>query len=138
MTILTPHAPVRRSAHLLAALAAAALLPLAASTYAQPAPKQAVLATGLANPWALAPLPDKRFLLTERAGKLWLLNAQGQKQAELAGLPPVAYGGQGGLLDVVADSQFASNRRIYFCYSEPGADSATNSTALASARIATV
>ena len=99
-------------------------------------PRQQILATGLAYAWAIAPLPDQRFVLSERAGKLWLLDAQGQKQSELAGVPPVAYGGQGGLLDVVADSQFASNRRIYFCYSEPGADAGTNSTALASARIA--
>ena len=99
-------------------------------------PRQQILATGLAYAWAIAPLPDQRFVLSERAGKLWLLDAQGQKQSELAGVPPVAYGGQGGLLDVVADSQFASNRRIYFGYSEPGADAGTNSTALASARIA--
>ena len=110
---------------------------LAASAWAQPAsPKTEVLADGLAHPWAIAPLPDQRFVLSERAGKLWLLDAKGQKQAELQGVPPVAYGGQGGLLDVVADSQFAANRRIYFCYSEPGADKDTNSTALATARIA--
>ena len=99
-------------------------------------PKPEVLASGLANPWAIAPLPDQRWLLSERTGKLWLLNAQGAKQAELKGVPGVAFGGQGGLLDVVADSQFASNRRIYFCYSEPGQDRDTNSTALASARVA--
>ena len=117
----------------------AAVLALAASAPCQAQmaePPHKVLATGLANPWALAPLPDKRFVLSERAGKLWLLDAQGHKQSELAGVPPVAFGGQGGLLDVVADSQFASNRRIYFCYSEPGADKDTNSTALATARIA--
>ncbi|WP_395023772.1 PQQ-dependent sugar dehydrogenase [Comamonas odontotermitis] len=104
---------------------------------AQPAlPRPEVLANGLANPWAIAPLPDQRWLLSERAGKLWLLNAQGIKQTELKGVPAVAFGGQGGLLDVVADSQFASNRRIYFCYSEPGQDKETNSTALGSARVA--
>ena len=125
-----------RAAVAISAAMASALLPWSAAQ-AQPAPpKQELIATGLANAWALAPLPDQRFVLSERAGKLWLLNAQGHKQNELAGLPPVAYGGQGGLLDVVADSQFASNRRIYFCYSEPGADKTTNSTALATARIA--
>ena len=116
---------------------AAGLLTLATAAHAQPAaPKAQVLATGLAHPWAIAPLPDQRWLLSERAGKLWLLDANGHKQAALPGVPPVAYGGQGGLLDVVADSQFAANRRIYFCYSEPGASAGTNSTALASARIA--
>ena len=110
---------------------------VAGSALAQPAlPKPEVLVSGLANPWAIAPLPDERWLLSERAGKLWLLNAQGTKQTELKGVPAVAFSGQGGLLDVVADSQFASNRRIYFCYSEPGQDKDTNSTALASARVA--
>lgn len=136
MTILTPKASCRRPAQPLAALAAATLVALAASAHAQSAPRQEVVATGFANPWAIAPLPDQRFVLSERIGKLWLLDANGRKQAELAGVPPVAFGGQGGLLDVVADSQFASNRRIYFCYAEPGTDKTTNSTALASARIA--
>ena len=125
---------MRTSLRLLMA-GSAALLALNAAAQ-NPPPRQEVLASGFANAWAIAPLPDQRFVLSERAGKLWLLDAKGQKQSELAGVPPVAFGGQGGLLDVVADSQFASNRRIYFCYSEPGADVGTNSTALASARIA--
>ncbi|MEG2050382.1 MAG: PQQ-dependent sugar dehydrogenase, partial [Comamonas sp.] len=118
---------------LLAGGAAALALNAAAQN---PPPRQEVLASGFANAWAIAPLPDQRFVLSERAGKLWLLDAKGQKQSELTGVPPVAFGGQGGLLDVVADSQFASNRRIYFCYSEPGSEAGANSTALASARIA--
>ena len=111
------------------------LLALAAGAQGT-APRQEVLATGIANGWAIAPLPDQRFVLSERAGKLWLLDGKGQKQSELSGVPPVDFGGQGGLLDVVADSQFASNRRIYFCYAEPGPEKGTNSTALATARIA--
>ena len=111
------------------------LLALAASAQGT-VPRQEVLATGIANGWAIAPLPDQRFVLSERAGKLWLLDGKGQKQSELSGLPPVDFGGQGGLLDVVADSQFASNRRIYFCYAEPGSEKGTNSTALGSARMA--
>lgn len=134
---LRQRSPVRLAASLVAALATslAVLLPSGASAQTQE-PRQQILVTGLANAWAIAPLPDQRFVLSERAGKLWLLDAQGQKQAELTGVPPVAYGGQGGLLDVVADSQFASNRRIYFCFSEPGTEAGSNSTALASARIA--
>jgi glucose/arabinose dehydrogenase len=60
---------------------------------------------------------------------------KGEKQAvEVAGVPDVAAGGQGGLLDVVTDSGFASNRTIYFCFSEPG-PGRSNSTALARARL---
>lgn len=50
----------------------------------------------------------------------------------VAGLPAVAAGGQGGLLDVILDSDFAANRSLYFCFSEPGPGN-TNSTALARA-----
>ncbi|QXZ11398.1 PQQ-dependent sugar dehydrogenase [Comamonas sp. Y33R10-2] len=123
----------------LAALTGCSLLALAACAQST-APRQEVLATGIANGWAIAPLPDQRFVLSERAGKLWLLDGKGQKQSELSGVPTVDFGGQGGLLDVVADSQFASNRRIYFCYAEPGSDKTgdkdMNSTALGTARIA--
>ncbi len=124
------------------ALGASGLLAVCAASTAQaqsaaPAlPQPTVVGSGYLNPWAIAPLPDKRFLLTERGGKLWLLDADGRKQSELQGVPKVVDAGQGGLLDVVADSQFASNRRIYFCFSEAGSQAGTNSTALATARIA--
>ena len=93
------------------------------------------VASGLQNPWALAFLPDGRFLVTERTGRLRLLAADGKALATVAGLPEIAAGGQGGLLDVVTDSDFARNRMLYFCYSEPAATGPANSTALASARL---
>jgi glucose/arabinose dehydrogenase len=96
-----------------------------------------VVVSGLQNPWAVAFLPDGRFLVTERAGRMRLLSADGKSSAVLAGLPAVAAGGQGGLLDVVTDSGFARNRTLYFCYSEPAATGAGNSTALASAALST-
>ena len=95
-----------------------------------------VLATGLQNPWGLAFLPDGRFLVTERPGRMRVLQADGRAGAPLAGLPPIATGGQGGLLDVVTDSAFASNRTLYFCFSEPGEGGRGNSTALARATLA--
>ena len=94
-----------------------------------------IVASGLQNPWALAFLPDGRFLVTERAGPLRLLAADGRASASVAGLPEIAAGGQGGLLDVVTDSDFARNRTLYFCYSEPAATGRANSTALASASL---
>ena len=93
------------------------------------------MASGLDHPWAVAFLPQGRFLVTERPGRMRVVNAQGALGAPLAGLPEVAAGGQGGLLDVVLDSGFAANRTVYFCYSEPG-PGRTNSTALARARLA--
>jgi glucose/arabinose dehydrogenase len=97
------------------------------------------VATGLQNPWAVAFLPDGQFLVTERPGSLRVVSADGKLGAPVAGLPEVAAGGQGGLLDVVLDSGFTQNRVIYFCFSEPasgaGANSRANSTALASATL---
>ncbi|AXQ27203.1 PQQ-dependent sugar dehydrogenase [Solimonas sp. K1W22B-7] len=91
------------------------------------------VASGLAHPWAMAFLPDGRILVTEKPGRMRLVNAQGGLSAPLAGVPAVAYGGQGGLLDVVLDPQFAQTQRIYFSYSEPRKDG--NGTAVAHARL---
>jgi len=88
----------------------------------------------LQHPWALAFLPEGRFLVTERPGRLRVIEPDGRKSDPVTGLPEVAAGGQGGLLDVITDSAFAKNRTIYFCYSEPG-QGTTNSTALARARL---
>ena len=95
------------------------------------------VASGLEHPWALAFLPDGRYLVTERPGRMRIVAAAGRLLAPLTGLPPIAAGGQGGLLDVLLDSDFSSNRTLYFCFSEPGADGngAVNSTALARAQL---
>ncbi len=102
-----------------------------------PAAVRAVpVAQGLENPWALAFLPGAGMVVTERPGRMRLIRPDGTLAAPLTGLPPVAAGGQGGLLDVVADSAFADNRTLYWCYAEPAADGgAGNSTALARGRL---
>lgn len=93
-----------------------------------------VVAQGLEHPWAVAFLPQGRFLVTERPGRMRVVEANGGLGPPLAGVPEVVARGQGGLLDVVLDSGFATNRTLYFCFAEPGAGSA-NSTALARARL---
>ena len=104
-------------------------------SYAQSTRSQ-TLATGLQNPWALAFLPNGRFLVTERVGRLRVIEADGKLKEPVKGLPEVAVGGQGGLLDVVLDSDFVRNRRLYFCFSEPDPNhSNLNSTALARATL---
>ncbi|HVE52204.1 MAG TPA: PQQ-dependent sugar dehydrogenase [Ramlibacter sp.] len=114
-----------------AALIFAASLPAGASAQTV---RPETVASGLEHPWAVAFLPGGRFLVTERPGRMRIVNAQGMLGEALKGVPRVAAGGQGGLLDVVLDSGFASNRTLYFCFSEPG--SGGNSTALARARLA--
>lgn len=76
-------------------------------------------------------------MVTERPGRLRIVGADGQLAAPVAGLPQIAAGGQGGLLDVLADSAFGKNRTLYFyfCFSEPDASGSADSTALARARL---
>ena len=64
------------------------------------------VAAGLEHPWALAFLPDGRYLVTERPGRMRIVEAGGRLNAPLKGLPAIATAGQGGLLDVVLDSDF--------------------------------
>lgn len=94
-----------------------------------------VVAEGLVHPWSVAFLPDGRFLVSERPGRLRIVQADGRVGVPLAGMPRVAAGGQGGLLDVVLDRNFAHNQTLYFCYAERG-DGGSNGTALARARLA--
>jgi aldose sugar dehydrogenase len=91
------------------------------------------VAQGLEHPWAVAFLPQGRFLVTERPGRMRIVEADGKVGPPLAGVPRVATGGQAGLFDLILDSGFASNRTIFFCFSEPGLGG--NSTALARARL---
>ncbi len=123
-------AGARLAAACTACILAVSLAPQAAAQQVRAEP----VASGLEHPWAVAFLPQGRFLVTERPGRMRVIDAQGRLGAPLAGLPEVAARGQGGLLDVVTDSGFAANRTIYFCFSEPG--SGGNSTALARARLA--
>ena len=117
------------------ALAALGLLGTAAAPALANQPKVAVVAHGLVNPWGLAFLPDGRMLVTERPGRMRLVGTDGRLSPPLPGLPPVAAEGQGGLLDVVTDPRFASNRLVYWSYSETAADGDGNGTAVARARL---
>lgn len=76
------------------------------------------LADGIGRPWAVVPLPDGRLLLTEKSGFMEIRDAQGKLLAKVTGFPAVDDRGQGGLLDVVPDPEFAQNKIIYWAYSE--------------------
>ncbi|MDP3803290.1 PQQ-dependent sugar dehydrogenase [Brevundimonas sp.] len=78
-----------------------------------------VVASGLVEPWGLALLPDGRWLVTERPGRLRIVTAEGSVGEPVAGLPAVDPRGQGGLLDVVVGPGFGQDRMIYWSYSEP-------------------
>ncbi len=94
-------------------------------------------ARGLEHPWGLAFLPDGRMLVTERPGRLRLVDPQGRLSAPLAGVPAVQAKSQGGLLDVAIDPRFADNRLVYLSYAEPG-ENGTAGTAVARGRLADI
>ncbi len=94
-----------------------------------------VLARGLNRPWAVEPLPGGGFLITEKAGQMRIVSADGQVGEPIAGLLPVGQGGvsgesgqgglppitargQGGLLDVALSPEFEKDRVIYWSFSE--------------------
>jgi glucose/arabinose dehydrogenase len=115
-----------------------ALLLLVLSAFAQAqAITPVTVAKGLNHPWAVAFLPNGDFLVSERSGALRVIEPDGKIGQAIRGLPAITVGGQGGLLDVVLDSDFSRNRMLYFCFSEPASQGAGNSTALASAKLST-
>ena len=91
------------------------------------------VAQGLQNPWGIAFLPGGRMLVTERPGRLRIVDPDGKLSEPVAGLPAVDGRGQGGLLDVALDPGFASNQLIYWSYAEP-LDGGRNNTAVARGR----
>ncbi len=93
-------------------------------------------AEGLQHPWGMAFLPDGRMLVTERPGRLRIVARDGSLSEPLTGVPEVMARGQGGLLDVAVDPNFATNRMVYLSFSEPGAEN-TAGTAVAKGRLGT-
>jgi aldose sugar dehydrogenase len=78
-----------------------------------------VVAKGLEKPWAVEPLPGGDLLVTEKPGRMRIVSANGALGDPLSGLPKVDAGGQGGLLDVALSPGFASDRTIYWSFTEP-------------------
>ena len=78
-----------------------------------------VVATGLAHPWAVEPLPGGELLVTEKAGRMRIVSAGGQVGEAIEGVPAVDARGQGGLLDVALSPDFDADRTVFWSYSEP-------------------
>jgi glucose/arabinose dehydrogenase len=75
------------------------------------------------SPWAIAFLPSSTTaLVTEKPGRIWLVDvANGQKQP-LSGAPDVVVSSQGGLLDIAPSPGFKTNGLVYLTYSEASAN----------------
>ncbi|MBU2957350.1 PQQ-dependent sugar dehydrogenase [Paracoccus sp. 1_MG-2023] len=89
-----------------------------------------VVARGLEHPWGLAELPEGRWLVTERPGRMRIVGADGSLSQPIAGLPQVDARDQGGLHDVSVADDFAQTRRVWWTYAEPR-DGGRNATAVA-------
>jgi glucose/arabinose dehydrogenase len=83
------------------------------------------LVGGLEHPWALVFLPDGDMLVTERPGRLRLVQGGELREEPVAGLPEIYARDQGGLLDIALDPAFAENRLIYLSYSHEGEEGTT-------------
>jgi glucose/arabinose dehydrogenase len=94
-----------------------------------------VLAKGLDRPWAVEPLPNGDLLITEKPGRMRIVSAKGEVGQPIGdllpvgaggvsadsgkgGLPPITARGQGGLLDVALSPNFATDRTIFWSFSE--------------------
>lgn len=82
--------------------------------------REQVMTRGLRHPWALAFLPDGRIIVNEKPGSMRLIDRKtGRSLGNILGVPHVQYAGDAGLLDLVIDPAFATNRFIFFTYVEP-------------------
>ena len=131
--MLTIHRPPRLRAAVWASIAVLASLTFTYGVLAQmsqpkqpPRPDVIQTKTGpilvehlatLEEPWGMAFLPDGRLLVTEKPGRLRVFVA-GKLSPPVTGVPEVVSRGQGGLLDVAADPDFASNHLVYLSYTE--------------------
>lgn len=79
-----------------------------------------VVAKDLETPWGLAFLPDGRLLVTERPGRLRIVEKNGKVSEPVTGVPKVMQIQDGGLMDVEVHPQYARNGWIYLSYAEPG------------------
>ena len=78
-----------------------------------------VINSDLQKPWGIINLPDGRFLITSKTGYLNIVSSDGKATSKVEGLPKVDDKGQGGLLDVALDPDFANNQMIFWSFSEP-------------------
>lgn len=72
------------------------------------------------QPWSMTFLPGGEILVTEKPGNLLLVSADGLSKVPVDGVPQVAYGGQGGLGDVVLHPDYDVNKLVYISYAEQG------------------
>lgn len=76
------------------------------------------IADGIGPVFGIVPMPDGRLMITVKSGYMEIHDANGKLVKKITGFPDVVFAGQGGLLDVAFDPNFASNKMIYWSYAE--------------------
>jgi aldose sugar dehydrogenase len=124
-----PQAATRRTARraqagirLGACAALAALCALVAAPAAAQQPRVETVAAGLEHPWSIAFLPDGRMLVTERPGRLRVIEDGKLVEAPVEGLPPVFHSRQSGLYEVLPARDFADTGVLYISYAHGSKD----------------
>ncbi len=92
-----------------------------------------MLDSTLRSPWGIAPLPDGRFIVTEKEGNMRIISATGKPGEHISGVPKVNSRSQGGLLGICIDPAFSTNKMIYWAFSEPLTEG--NITSVAKAKL---
>lgn len=93
------------------------------------------IAEKLGRPWAITPLADGRFIVTDKMGSMAIHSADGAQLKKIGGFPAVDSRGQGGMLDVAPDPDFAKNKIIYWSFSEPKGSGGENLMAVAKGKL---
>jgi glucose/arabinose dehydrogenase len=96
--------------------------------------KADIITSSLTRPWGITSLPDGRLLITQKTGSMRIVNTSGNVSAPITGIPVVNSSGQGGLLGLCLDPEFATNRMVYWSFSEQRPQGTV--TAIAKGRLA--
>lgn len=96
----------------------------------KPAFTDKVVAT-FSEPWAMTALPKTdseplKILVTQKSGELFVVNTATGAKTAITGVPDVAYGGQGGLGDIILAPDFTTSNNAYISYAEAGTGSESN------------
>ena len=94
-----------------------------------------VVADGLEIPWSFAFLPDEKIVVTERVGRLRLIDHGVLQPSPICGVPKVVVKDEAGLMCVVADPDFATNRTLFLSFSDPGDDDTSAMTKIVRAQL---
>ncbi len=91
--------------------------------------------TGIDVPWGMVQLPDEQFLITERSGKLWLVDLKKDSRVSISRLPDISDSGQGGLLDIELHPDYSKNGWIYLSYSSSSGEGWGSHTVIMRAKL---